>query len=577
MKSGTVVPLRKGQAGTVAALDVFRVAAAVLVVAIHTSPLTTYWALGDFWFTRVLARVAVPFFLMVSGYFLARNNWRTVWTVWKKTALLYGLCVLLYLPLNAYAGQLDGDFFRRIFTDGTFYHLWYFPGLLLGVPIAWALSRLGLRAALPLAGLLYLIGLGGDSYYGLISRIPMLKAGYDVVFQVFSYTRNGLFYVPLFLLLGVAGPRVPAGIALPGLLLSLRAMSLEGLWLHRLDVQRHDSMYIFLPLVMVVLFSLLLGANGGEDRWCRKLSALVYVFHPWCIVLVRGGAEVLNLEPLLIENSLGHFAAVLVLSFFLSAVLLALRPSPVPPKARAWRELDFDALADNAEVLQNALSPGQKLMAVVKADAYGHGAVPVCRRLWKSGVRTFAVACLSEGIALRKARVRGTILILGYTPPETVPLLRRWRLTQTVVDADHGQALNAQGKKVRVQLALDTGMHRLGVPAGERDTIAALYRLPHLHMTGVFPISASPTGWGTATEPIRRNSCKCSMIPSIGYGSRALTPARFTFRPAMASGTCRPSRAPTPERELHCTAWAATMPRSKMVWNCGRYFPCGTE
>ena len=174
------------------------------------------------------------------------------------------------------------------------------------------------------------------------------------------------------------------------------------------------------------------------------------------------------------------------LSFFLSAVLLALRPSPVPPKARAWRELDFDALADNAEVLQNALSPGQKLMAVVKADAYGHGAVPVCRRLWKSGVRTFAVACLSEGIALRKARVRGTILILGYTPPEAVPLLRRWRLTQTVVDADHGRALNAQGKKVRVQLALDTGMHRLGVPAGERDTIAALYRLPHLHITGVF-------------------------------------------------------------------------------------------
>ena len=173
MKSGTVVPLRKGQAGTVAALDVFRVAAAVLVVAIHTSPLTTYWALGDFWFTRVLARVAVPFFLMVSGYFLARNNWRTVWTVWKKTALLYGLCVLLYLPLNAYAGQLDGDFFRRIFTDGAFYHLWYFPGLLLGVPIAWALSRMGLRVALPLAGLLYLIGLGGDSYYDLISRIPI--------------------------------------------------------------------------------------------------------------------------------------------------------------------------------------------------------------------------------------------------------------------------------------------------------------------------------------------------------------------------------------------------------------------
>lgn len=486
MKPITAVPCGKGNYGTVAALDVFRVAAAVLVVAIHTSPLTTYSPLGDFWFTRVLARVAVPFFLMVSGYFLAQKNWRTVWAFWKKTALLYGSYVLLYLPLNIYAGQLDGDFFRRLFTDGTFYHLWYFPGLLLGVPIAWALSRLGLRAALPLAGLLYLIGLGGDSYYGLISKIPALKTGYDVIFQVFSYTRNGLFYVPLFLLLGAAGLHCPSRIALPGLLLSLGAMSLEGLWLHRLNVQRHDSMYLFLPLVMVFLFSLLLGANSGESCRCRKLSALVYVFHPWCIVLVRGGAEVLHLEPLLVENSLGHFTAVLVLTFLISAMLLALRPSPVPPRARAWREVDLDALAHNATLLQNALAPGQKLMAVVKAEAYGHGAVPVCRRLWKSGVRTFAVACLSEGIALRKAGVRGTILILGYTPPEAVPLLRRWHLTQAVVDADHGRALNAQGKNVRVQLALDTGMHRLGVPAGERDTIAALYRLPHLHMTGVF-------------------------------------------------------------------------------------------
>lgn len=217
MKPVTAISWGKRQAGTLAALDLFRVAAAVLVVAIHTAPLTTYSALGDFWLTRVLARVAVPFFLMVSGYFLARKNWRTVRAFWKKTALLYGLCVLLYLPLNAYAGQLDRDFFRRIFTDGTFYHLWYFPGLLLGVPIAWALSRLGLRTALPLAGLLYLIGLGGDSYYGLISRIPALKMGYDGIFQVFSYTRNGLFYVPLFLLLGAAGLRCSAKRALPGL------------------------------------------------------------------------------------------------------------------------------------------------------------------------------------------------------------------------------------------------------------------------------------------------------------------------------------------------------------------------
>ena len=468
------------------ALDRFRLLAAALVVAIHTSPLATCSALGDFWLTRVLGRVAVPFFLMVSGYFLAEKGWRNTWTFWKKTAVLYGVCVLLYLPLNLYAGQLDGDFLRRLVTDGTFYHLWYFPGLLLGVPIARFLCRRGLRVALPAAGLLYLIGLGGDSYYGLTDQVPALKTVYDSIFQGFSYTRNGLFYVPLFLLLGAAGRQFSRRASLWGLLLSFSAMSGEALRLRSLGVQRHDSMYLFLPLVMVFLFSALLGVNRGEDHTARRLSALVYILHPGCIVLVRFIAELTGLEGPLVRNSLGHFGTVLVLSCLLSAVLLALTPRHVSPTARAWREVDLEALAHNAAVLQGALSPGQELMAVVKADAYGHGAVPVCRRLRRAGVRAFAVACLAEGIALRKAGIRGTILILGYTPPEEAPLLRRWRLTQTVADAAHGRALADQGCPVRVHLALDTGMHRLGIPAGDREAIAALYRLPHLRIEGVF-------------------------------------------------------------------------------------------
>ena len=468
------------------AIDRFRLLAAVLVVAIHTGPVATYSAVGDFYLTRVLGRVAVPFFLMVSGYFLARKDGRSTKAFLKKTALLYGACILLYLPLNAYAGQLDGDFFRRIVTDGTFYHLWYFPGLLLGVPIARALRRLGMRAAIPIAGILYLIGLGGDSYYGLAVQLPVLRAAYDGVFHVFSYTRNGLFFVPLFLLLGAWGLRFSRKTSLLGLLFSLGVMSGEALWLREAGIPRHDSMYLMLPVVMLFLFSLLIGANRGEQRNCRSVSALMYVLHPWCIVLVRFGAEYLGIEALLVQNSVGHFCAVLALTLLVSLVLTAVRPLPLQPTARAWREVDLGTLARNAAVLQSALAPGQALMAVVKADAYGHGAVPVCRRLWKAGVKAFAVACLSEGIALRKAGIRGTILILGYTPPKEAPLLRRWRLTQTVVDGSHGRALNACGGSIRVHLALDTGMHRLGIPAEDREEIAAMYALPHLKIQGVF-------------------------------------------------------------------------------------------
>lgn len=68
---------------------------------------------------------------------------------------------------------------RKLLVDGTFYHLWYFPATILGIVIARWLSRLGLRVALPVAALLYLIGLGGDSYYGLVSQIPLLRTLYD--------------------------------------------------------------------------------------------------------------------------------------------------------------------------------------------------------------------------------------------------------------------------------------------------------------------------------------------------------------------------------------------------------------
>lgn len=154
--------------------------------------------------------------------------------------------------------------------------------------------------------------------------------------------------------------------------------------------------------------------------------------------------------------------------------------------SRAWRETNLSALAHNAHTIQSALAPGCRLMAVVKADAYGHGALPVARRLEAMGIKDFAVACLEEGIALRRSGIQGTILILGYTPPELASQLHRWKLTQTVADAAHGQALAACQLPLSVHLALDTGMHRLGIPSEDRNALRRLYELPGLHVEGVF-------------------------------------------------------------------------------------------
>ena len=193
-----------------AGIDRFRIIAAVLVIAIHTSPLTTVNGTADFILTRIVARVAVPFFFMASGYFLFRNGSDTgrLCSFLKKTGALYIIAILLYLPLNFYnesAMQWSylPNLLRSFLIDGTFYHLWYLPAAMLGAAIAWGLLRtVGRNGALVISLVLFAIGLLGDSYYGFADEVPAFKAFYDTVFAFSGYTRNGLFFAPLFFVLG---------------------------------------------------------------------------------------------------------------------------------------------------------------------------------------------------------------------------------------------------------------------------------------------------------------------------------------------------------------------------------------
>ena len=263
-------------------------------------------------------------------------------------------------------------------------------------------------------------------------------------------------------------------------------MSVEAFLLRAAEAQRHNSMYLLLPFCSLFLFSLLLSRNSGQNRDARRFSAVFYVIHPWCIVLVRGGAEMLGLEAVLVSNSLGHFLAVLLFSAAVSLSAVFFLPRRPSETGRAWCEIDLRALRSNTFLLQRKAGVHSALMAVIKADAYGHGAIPCARALRRCGVRAFAVATLEEGITLRRAAVRGTILILGYTPPSEADLLVRWRLTQAVMDEPYARQLAAQGRRVAVHVAVDTGMHRIGIPVEEVAAFRRVYRLPHLRFTGIF-------------------------------------------------------------------------------------------
>ena len=123
---------REGGSG---GLDRFRVLAALLVAANHTSPLLDLSPLADHILTQILARLAVPFFLAVSGCFLLpraeEQGRRSLLPFCRKVLLLYAGATLLYLPLRLYSGALPGplDLLLDLVFDGTFYHLWYFPAL----------------------------------------------------------------------------------------------------------------------------------------------------------------------------------------------------------------------------------------------------------------------------------------------------------------------------------------------------------------------------------------------------------------------------------------------------------------
>ena len=138
------------------------------------------------------------------------------------------------------------------------------------------------------------------------------------------------------------------------------------------------------------------------------------------------------------------------------------------------------------EVLRALLPQGSALMPAVKANAYGHGAVPVARELNRMGIRSFCVATVAEGRELRCGGVRGEILVLGYTHPRQFPLLRRYRLSQTVVDYAYALQLSRYGRRLRVHVGVDSGMHRLGERCEQVEKLARICRMKHLKVAGLF-------------------------------------------------------------------------------------------
>ena len=161
---------------------------------------------------------------------------------------------------------------------------------------------------------------------------------------------------------------------------------------------------------------------------------------------------------------------------------------------RSWLEIDLNRISHNIKEVQKLIPSTSKIMAIVKANGYGHGDVECSRMMEQQGIDFFGVSSVDEGVRLRENGIQSPILVLGYTPPVHFHYLNEASLIQTLVSKEYAEKLNAYAKEqnvvVKAHAKVDTGMSRIGIIAQDHayhiEDIKALYRLEYLDVCGIF-------------------------------------------------------------------------------------------
>lgn len=152
----------------------------------------------------------------------------------------------------------------------------------------------------------------------------------------------------------------------------------------------------------------------------------------------------------------------------------------------AWIEIQYDHLQHNVLEIKKLLPKKTTFMAVVKANAYGHGLIQVATYLNTIGITSFGVARIEEAVELRKAGIKGEILVFGYTSPDQCQVLSDYDIMQTVVDVEHARALEEMNIPIKVHIKIDTGMHRLGIDFQRMEELVAIFQYRYLCIEGMY-------------------------------------------------------------------------------------------
>lgn len=156
-----------------------------------------------------------------------------------------------------------------------------------------------------------------------------------------------------------------------------------------------------------------------------------------------------------------------------------------------WAEIDLDNLAHNMREIRR-ISKSKEIIAVIKADGYGHGALDIAPTLLQNGASRIAVAVLNEAVELRRGGIEEPIMILGFTPPSLVDMLLRYDIEQTVYSYDLAKEISnmakKKNKKAKIHIALDTGMGRIGFLPDDKslEEVYKISKLPNIIIEGLY-------------------------------------------------------------------------------------------
>ena len=193
----------------------------------------------------------------------------------------------------------------------------------------------------------------------------------------------------------------------------------------------------------------------------------------------------------------------------------------IPDGVVTWAEIDLDAIAHNVRAIKAFVGPDTEIIASVKANAYGHGLLPVSRTALGAGASRLAVHRIQVAVTLRESGITAPILLMGHTPPSGVDLVLRNRITPTLVDWDTARLISAHAEEpTPVHVKIDTGMSRYGLePEKAVEFVRYIGSLPNLRIEGIFShfATADQADLADARRQLHRFQLVLEELDRLGY------------------------------------------------------------